>query len=173
MIRGKFQWRWLCLGCVALLGVGVAAGLAAASGRFSSPPPPAVDVVPTGSAPADRPLPPAGLPVEFFLEDVSAPGVLNLLTNDASNQEGELVQLPQPPTVADAPKRLAIERSASKLVADLSARVPARAAPANPKVEPGKVKWHADFAAARAASAKSGKPVLLFQMLGKLDEQFC
>jgi len=43
----------------------------------------------------------------------------------------------------------------------------------NPKVEPGKVKWHADFATARAASAKSGKPVLLFQMLGKLDEQFC
>jgi hypothetical protein len=43
----------------------------------------------------------------------------------------------------------------------------------NPKVEPGKVKWHADFATARAASAKSGKPVLLFQMMGKLDDQFC
>jgi hypothetical protein len=43
----------------------------------------------------------------------------------------------------------------------------------NPKVEPGRVKWHADFATARAASAKSGKPVLLFQMLGKLDDQFC
>src|SRR6266849_4336251 len=34
----------------------------------------------------------------------------------------------------------------------------------NPKVEPGKVRWHADFAAARTAAAKSGKPVLLFQM---------
>jgi hypothetical protein len=43
----------------------------------------------------------------------------------------------------------------------------------NPKVEPGKVKWHPDFTTARAASAKSGKPVLLFQMLGKLDDQFC
>jgi hypothetical protein len=43
----------------------------------------------------------------------------------------------------------------------------------NPKVEPGKVTWHADFAAARAASAKSGKPVLLLQMMGKLDDQFC
>jgi hypothetical protein len=43
----------------------------------------------------------------------------------------------------------------------------------NPKVEPGKVKWHANFAAARAASAKSGKPVLLFQLLGQLDDQFC
>lgn len=52
----------------------------------------------------------------------------------------------------------------------------ARAASAgfvNPKVEPGKVRWHVDFDAARAASAKSGKPVLLFQMMGKLDEQFC
>ena len=54
----------------------------------------------------------------------------------------------------------------------------AAAAPAgdgfvNPKVEPGKVQWHADFAEARQASAESGKPVLLFQMMGKLDEQFC
>ena len=44
---------------------------------------------------------------------------------------------------------------------------------ANPKVEPGKVRWHADFAAARAAAQKSYKPVLLFQLMGKLDEQFC
>ncbi len=43
----------------------------------------------------------------------------------------------------------------------------------NPKVEPGKVKWHADFDAACKAAAKSGKPVLLFQMMGKLDDQFC
>jgi hypothetical protein len=43
----------------------------------------------------------------------------------------------------------------------------------NPKVQPGKVTWHKDFAAACAASAKSGKPVLLFQMMGKLDDQFC
>jgi hypothetical protein len=44
---------------------------------------------------------------------------------------------------------------------------------ANPKVEPGKVKWHADFAAACEAARKSGKPVLLFQMMGRLDQQFC
>ena len=43
----------------------------------------------------------------------------------------------------------------------------------NPKVPPGKVTWHNDFAAACAASAKSGKPVLLFQMMGKLDDKFC
>ena len=43
----------------------------------------------------------------------------------------------------------------------------------NPKVLPGKVTWHKDLAAACTASAKSGKPVLLFHMMGKLDDQFC
>jgi hypothetical protein len=43
----------------------------------------------------------------------------------------------------------------------------------NPKVEPGLVRWHPSFAAACAAAKKSGKPVLLFQMMGRLDEQFC
>ena len=43
---------------------------------------------------------------------------------------------------------------------------------ANPKVAPGKVKWHTDFAAARKAAEQSGKPVLLFQLLGRLDEEF-
>jgi hypothetical protein len=59
--------------------------------------------------------------------------------------------------------------------ASLSAAPRARPAakPANPKVQPGKVRWHADFTAACRAAAKSGKPVLLFQMMGKLDERFC
>ena len=43
----------------------------------------------------------------------------------------------------------------------------------NPKVQPGLVKWHPSFAAACAAAKQSKKPVLLFQMMGKLDEQFC
>lgn len=37
----------------------------------------------------------------------------------------------------------------------------------------GLVRWHASPAAARAAAARSGKPVLLFQLLGRLDEEFC
>jgi hypothetical protein len=45
--------------------------------------------------------------------------------------------------------------------------------PVNPKVAPGKVKWHADFAAACEAAKKSGKPVLLFHLMGQLDLQFC
>ena len=43
----------------------------------------------------------------------------------------------------------------------------------NPKVAPGKVTWHADLAAACAAARTSGKPVLLFQMMGRLDDKFC
>jgi len=43
----------------------------------------------------------------------------------------------------------------------------------NPKVSAGKVKWHNDFSSALAASKTSGKPVLLFQMMGRLDDRFC
>jgi hypothetical protein len=43
----------------------------------------------------------------------------------------------------------------------------------NPTVAAGRVSWHGSFADAKAASAKSGKPVLLFHMMGQLDRQFC
>ncbi|MFL5328872.1 MAG: hypothetical protein ACJ8C4_08140 [Gemmataceae bacterium] len=43
----------------------------------------------------------------------------------------------------------------------------------NPRVVPGMVHWHPSCAAAMAAASKSGKPVLLFQMMGRLDHQFC
>ena len=45
--------------------------------------------------------------------------------------------------------------------------------PGSRTVAPGLVRWHADFDAARAAASISGKPVLLFQLLGRLDEEFC
>ncbi len=54
------------------------------------------------------------------------------------------------------------------------ARDDAGAAPAdNPKVLPGRVKWHRDQATAGRAAQVSGKPVLVFQLLGQLDEEFC
>lgn len=43
----------------------------------------------------------------------------------------------------------------------------------NPRVRPGRVRWHDDFEAACAASTRSRKPVLLFHMLGRMDEKFC
>ena len=41
------------------------------------------------------------------------------------------------------------------------------------RVKPGLVAWHPSFEAAVEAAGKSGKPVLLFQLLGRLDEEFC
>jgi hypothetical protein len=44
---------------------------------------------------------------------------------------------------------------------------------ANKPVAPGLVEWRQDFATACNLSERSGKPVLLFQMMGKLDDEFC
>jgi hypothetical protein len=79
-----------------------------------------------------------------------------------------------PPAVADLRKGQ-IEQPTERLAAR-AAPAPAAAAGAdfvNPKVQPGKVRWHADFDTACRAAARSGKPVLLFQMMGRLDQKFC
>lgn len=70
------------------------------------------------------------------------------------------------------PTKESIERPAGNVLAG-AAEAPAGEGFVNPKVAPGKVKWHANFATACAAARKSNRPVLLFQMMGKLDEQFC
>jgi hypothetical protein len=41
------------------------------------------------------------------------------------------------------------------------------------KVKPGAVTWHKNFDDARTAAASSGKPVLMFAMMGSLDDKFC
>ena len=41
------------------------------------------------------------------------------------------------------------------------------------RIDPGLVTWHGSRSEAQAAAAQSGKPVLLFQLLGRLDEAFC
>jgi hypothetical protein len=81
---------------------------------------------------------------------------------------------PQPSAEANGPDFITkgyIESPTKTVIAGQSA--PAVAGTANPQVEPGKVRWHASLAAASTAAQKSGKPILLFQMMGKLDEQFC
>lgn len=76
---------------------------------------------------------------------------------------------------ADMTKSVVVERPTANLVKTGSSPTAAKAAAGidNPKVPPGKVRWHDNFAAACAASARSHKPVLLFHMMGKLDDQFC
>jgi hypothetical protein len=80
-----------------------------------------------------------------------------------------------PAKPADFSKTLRIEPAVSGLVAGTApASTPASlSSPNNPTVEPGKVKWHKSLADAQAAAGKSGKPVLLFHMMGQLDKQFC
>lgn len=42
-----------------------------------------------------------------------------------------------------------------------------------PKESPGLVSWHKHMGEAGAASARSGKPILLVHVLGNLDDHFC
>ena len=87
---------------------------------------------------------------------------------------------PEPPE-QPAPvyeSKIGIEQPAEQLVS--TAATPS-STPTTPPVEkvgppaarPGKVTWHKDFPTACRASRESGKPVLLFQLMGKLDEVFC
>ena len=48
-----------------------------------------------------------------------------------------------------------------------------RVSPVSQPVSPGLVPWHVDREAALAAAKESGRPILLFQMFGRLDERFC
>ncbi len=78
---------------------------------------------------------------------------------------------------ADPTKRDVIEPAAEAIVRGTQppdAAVPGEpsAADDNPRVEPGKVNWHKDVAAAMAAAKTSGKPVLVFHLLGQLDQRF-
>src|SRR5438128_411750 len=77
-----------------------------------------------------------------------------------------------PPAVrADRTKSDVVERPTRTAVQNSTTAAPAEFA--NPKVQPGKIRWHPTFAAACEAAHRSRKPVLLFQMMGKLDDQFC
>lgn len=77
-------------------------------------------------------------------------------------------------TKADITKTVRIEKPANTILARQSAGVVSNGKDfVNPKVQPGGVHWHSTLTAACEAARKSGKPVLLFQMMGKLDDQFC
>jgi hypothetical protein len=40
-------------------------------------------------------------------------------------------------------------------------------------VAPGKVHWHASLTEAVQAAKDTGKPILHFELLGRLDQEFC
>jgi hypothetical protein len=99
--------------------------------------------------------------IKLFLSALCA---LGLAAPSAQSQP----PAPEKPPVDKGKKT--IEFGPKKVVVE-SAPAP-REVSENPTVEPGKVKWHKSFAEARAAAKRSGKPVLLFQLMGKLDQQF-
>ncbi|MFL5242496.1 MAG: hypothetical protein ACJ8FY_10345 [Gemmataceae bacterium] len=103
----------------------------------------------------------------FLLMGVIAGSVMG---DDAKFDNTPVSVVKNPGIRADVGKTVAIEPPTKAIVAAKSATV---IESQNPKVMPGKVKWHSNFSDACAASKKSGKPVLLFQMMGKLDNQFC
>jgi hypothetical protein len=76
---------------------------------------------------------------------------------------------PVAPPKLDVSKELVIEKPTKALATARAATTDTN----NPTVEPGKVKWHKTVADARAAAEKSGRPVLVFHMMGQLDKQFC
>ncbi len=112
----------------------------------------------------------------------SAAAVLALLafTSLALMAAGQSSQAPSPQSAGPAQPapRQARAADVGKGVAEAPAkRMVANTAPArevvNPKVPPGLVRWHENFQTACDAARKSGKPVLLFHMMGKLEDQFC
>jgi hypothetical protein len=72
---------------------------------------------------------------------------------------------------ADRGKRV-VELPTKRVVAEATQPAPPVEGD-NTRVAPGKVKWHADLETARKAASQSGKPLFIFYMLGKLDENFC
>ncbi len=110
------------------------------------------------------------------------PAIAGVLQNAAIVRQAK----PNPPRV-DFGKSIRIEPGLQQFIqaasqqALIDAQVKAVKQPAppaekdfvNPKVEPGKVRWHATIQDAQAAALKSKRPVLVFQMMGKLDDQFC
>ena len=98
---------------------------------------------------------------------VMATGIAIGLNSSAYGQEKSV-------GLTDLTKTLRIEKPASTILAHNTAGVAVSGKEfVNPKVQPGGVHWHPSWAAACEAARKSKKPVLLFQMMGKLDDQFC
>lgn len=115
---------------------------------------------------ADKALPKPPAPLaRAVMPDAVVNGNVNFVQPAPANAVKELSDF----------SKFGIELPTEQLLA--ARTVPAAAPPApeflNPKVQPGKVRWHKTLADACTAAKKSGKPVLLFQMMGKLDERFC
>jgi hypothetical protein len=113
-----------------------------------------------------------GVMASVVISSVSLMGIIagSVMGDDVTSSNTAVLVTKNLGIRADVGKTVAIEPPTKAIVATKSATV---IESESPKVKPGLVKWHANFADACTASKKSGKPVMLFQMMGKLDDQFC
>ena len=117
------------------------------------------------------------LSVALVLAATSAVGAepkrARLLDVSKGRVEAPAKDLVKRTAIVDQPKRI-VELPTKRIVkaADLGTANPQAVTPDNPRVSPGKVRWRKDYAEALAVSKKSGRPVLLFQLLGELDHKF-
>jgi hypothetical protein len=73
----------------------------------------------------------------------------------------------------EAYKGAVVERSTKRMVTTEFESVATSQEESGNPLALGLVRWHATFRAACEAAGHSGKPVLLFQLLGRLDQEFC
>ncbi len=98
-------------------------------------------------------------------------GIVVLLVNSGVVGLSDQPSQTKPPV--DIPKRI-LQAPLKRLVQSAQAAdgTASPMAPKNSKIEAGKVNWHASFDAAKTATQQSRKPILLFQLLGRLDNRF-
>src|SRR5262245_60458061 len=96
---------------------------------------------------------------------LGAIGVIVFAQDEKKADRGKSeVEMPVKRAVADVGKMMA-----EMPIKDVIAPIPLKEG----KVAAGLVAWHASPDAAMDAAKRSGKPVLLFQLLGRLDDEWC
>lgn len=80
------------------------------------------------------------------------------------------IEMPVKSLMIDVPARL---ESSRRVEASTLEEIDDEASSDPNKVKPGLVTWHKDLETAKNASTNSGKPVLVFHMMGQLDDRFC
>jgi hypothetical protein len=72
-------------------------------------------------------------------------------------------------------RKAMVELPTAKLLksSDFLSNVAPKKDSSDERTPPGIVAWHSNYDEAVRAAQTSGKPVLLFQLMGNLDEKFC
>jgi hypothetical protein len=101
---------------------------------------------------------------------VSGLAVLLTLAVSAALGDGQPAKFMAKGSVESSAKNVLANTAGLNVGTPVAANVPQSD---NPKVQPGLVSWHPTMAEACAVGRRTGKPVLLFQLMGNLNEKFC